>query len=61
MADFMNPVSGNKMMEIRQEINDLRASLKTMDDPEQIKAVKKRIMEKETYYNILADKQRMGR
>ncbi len=61
MADFMNPVSGNKMMEIRQEINDLRASLKTMDDPEQIKAVKKLIMEKETYYNILADKQRMGR
>lgn len=61
MADFMNPVSGNKMMELRQEINDLRASLKTMDDPEQIKAVKKRIMEKETYYNILADKQRMGR
>lgn len=61
MADFMNPVSGNKMMELRQEINDLRASLKTMDDPEQIKAVKKLIMEKETYYNILADKQRMGR
>lgn len=61
MADFMNPVSGNKMMELRQEINDLRASLKTMDDPEQIKAAKKLIMEKETYYNILADKQRMGR
>ncbi len=61
MADFMKPVSGNKMMELRQEINDLRASLKTMDDPEQIKAAKKLIMEKETYYNILADKQRMGR
>lgn len=61
MADFMNPVSGNKMMELRQEIKDLRASLKTMDDPEQIKATKKLIMEKETYYNILADKQRMGR
>lgn len=61
MADFMNPVSGNKMVELRQEINDLRASLKTMDDPEQIQAVKKLIMEKETHYNILADKQRMGR
>lgn len=61
MSDVMKPVTGNKMVELRQEINDLRAALKSMDDPEQIKATKKLIMEKETHYNILADKQRMGR
>jgi len=61
MSDVMKPVAGNKMVELRQEINDLRAALKTMDDPEQVKATKKLIMEKETHYNILADKQRMGR
>lgn len=61
MSDIMKPVTGNKMVELRQEINDLRAALKTMDDPEQVKATKKLIMEKETHYNILADKQRIGR
>lgn len=61
MSDIMKPVAGNKMVELRQEINDLRAALKKMDDPGKIAATKKEIGEKETYYNILADKQRMGR
>lgn len=59
MRDMMTPVSGNKMLELKAEIHDLREQLKATDDPEKIKAIKKLISEKDTYYNILADKARM--
>ena len=59
MQDIFKPIAGNKMLELRQEINDLRKILAQTDDPDKIKALKKTISEKETYYNILADRARL--
>lgn len=61
MSDVMRPVSGNKLVELRQTINDLREILKKEDDPDKIALLKKQIMEKETNYNILAEMARVKR
>ncbi|MDY6303644.1 MAG: hypothetical protein SPL32_05120 [Succiniclasticum sp.] len=61
MQDFMEPLAGNKMYELKAEINDLRKLLAKEDDPEKIQRLKKTIAEKETYYNILADKVRLSK
>ena len=63
MKDAITSVSGNKMVQLRQEIVDLHkrlAELSTELDAEEISALKKTIVEKETYYNILADRVRVG-
>ncbi|HIU64597.1 MAG TPA: hypothetical protein IAB06_06155 [Candidatus Avacidaminococcus intestinavium] len=57
--DILSSVSGNKMAQLRQEVKDLRELLKKTDDPDKIAAIKKEIMEKETHYNILADRARL--
>ncbi len=57
--DFISKVAGSKMGQLRQEISDLRNMLSKMDDDEKIALIKKEIMEKETYYNILADRKRV--
>ena len=59
MQDILKPVTGNKMLELKQEIRDLRQILAQTDDPDKIKVLKKTISEKETYYNILADRARL--
>lgn len=61
MQDFMEPLAGNKMYELKAEINDLRKLLAKEDDPDKIQRLKKTIAEKETYYNILADKVRLSK
>lgn len=61
MQDFMEPLAGNKMYELKAEINDLRKLLDKEDDPDKIQRLKKTIAEKETYYNILADKVRLSK
>lgn len=58
MEDILGSVAGNKMGQLRQEIADLRKILAKIDDPDKIAAIKKEINEKETYYNILADRAR---
>lgn len=60
MSDIMQAVSGNKMLELKSEIADLKQLLAKEDDPEKIKALKKTINEKRTYYEILADKARQN-
>ena len=40
MTDFMEPVAGNKMVELRAEINDLKALLAKADDPDKIRHLK---------------------
>ncbi len=57
--DFISKVAGSKMGQLRQEISDLRNILAKLDDEEKIALIKKEIMEKETYYNILADRERV--
>ncbi|HAY61622.1 MAG: hypothetical protein I3I94_03780 [Acidaminococcaceae bacterium] len=61
MKDFMKPVAGNKMVELKAEINDLKALLAKTDDPDRIRHLKKVISEKQTYYNILVDKVRLAK
>ena len=56
MADVFNTVSGNKMFELRQAVKELRERLKTEEDPDIVAEIKKEIMEKETNYNILAER-----
>lgn len=60
MSDIMQAVSGNKMLELKSEIADLKQLLAKEDDPAKIKALKKTINEKRTYYEILADKARQN-
>jgi len=59
-ADVFAPVTGNKMLELRAELHDLRELLSKEDDPDKIKCLKRKIMDKETYYNILADRARLS-
>ena len=54
MADVFN--TGNKMFELRQAVKELRERLKTEEDPDVVAEIKKEIMEKETNYNILAER-----
>ena len=42
------------------EIADLKAQLRKEFEPDKIAELKKLIREKETYYNILADRRRTG-
>ena len=58
MEDILGSVAGNKMGQLRQEISDLRKILAKTDGPDKIATIKKEINEKETYYNILADRAR---
>ena len=58
MEDILGSVAGNKMGQLRQGIADLRKILAKTDDPDKIATIKKEIGEKETYYNILADRAR---
>ncbi len=60
MSDILESVAGNKMLQLKQEIADLRVALKKVEDEETIKMLKKDIMEKETHYNILADRARVN-
>ena len=56
--DVLKATAGNRMGQLLQEINDLKAILKKMDNPEKKAELRKTIMEKETYYNVLADRRR---
>lgn len=60
MADMLESLAGNKMFMLKQEIAALRQRLAEVQDEEAKKAVRRELMEKETYYNILADRQRMN-
>ena len=60
MINFMRPISGTKMLQLKKELKELRATLKKCNDDKEIRRIKKKIREKETYYNILADKLKQG-
>lgn len=60
MADMLESLAGNKMFMLKQEIAALRQRLAEVQEEEAKKAVRRELMEKETYYNILADRQRMN-
>ena len=58
MADMLESLAGNKMLMLKQEIAALRQRLAEVQDEEAKKAIRRELMDKETYYNILADRQR---
>ena len=60
MADMLESLAGNKMLMLKQEIAALRQRLAEVQDEEDKKAIRRELMDKETYYNILADRQRIN-
>ena len=60
MADMLESLAGNKMLMLKQEIALLRERLAEVQDEDAKKAIRRELMDKETYYNILADRQRMN-
>jgi hypothetical protein len=60
MQDILTKTAGNKMGSLRQEIVELRQMLREEKDTDKQAVLRKTIMEKETYYNILADRRRMN-
>ena len=60
MADMLESLAGNKMLMLKQEIAALRERLGEVQDDEAKKAIRRELMDKETYYNILADRQRIN-
>ena len=58
--DDLSSLAGNRMGQLKSEIADLRAQLRKEFEPDKIAELKKLIREKETYYNILADRRRTG-
>ena len=60
MADMLESLAGNKMLMLKQEIAALRERLAEVQDEDAKKAIRRELMYKETYYNILADRQRMN-
>ena len=59
MADIMAELSGNQMAVLKQEIVELRERMNEVTDEEVKKMIRREIMNKETNYNILADRMRL--
>ena len=55
--DALSSLAGNRMGQLKSEIADLKAQLRKEFEPDKIAEL---IREKETYYNILADRRRAG-
>ena len=60
MADMLESLAGNKMLMLKQEIAALRERLAEVQDDEGKKVIRGEWMDKETYYNIRADRQRIN-
>lgn len=60
MADITEALAGNKMLQLKQDMALLRQEIASCQDEEVKKKLRRELLDKETYYNILADRQRMG-
>ena len=60
MADIEDSLAVNKKLMLKQDIAFLRKRLAECADEDAKKAIRRELMEKETYYNILADRQRVN-
>ena len=54
-------ISGNKMLHLKQDLVFLRQRLAECSEESAKQSIRREIMEKETYYNILADRQRLSK
>lgn len=60
VSDPIMNIAGNRMFQLKQDIAALRECLAACVDKDRKEKIRSEIMEKETYYNILADRQRLG-
>lgn len=60
MADVLESIAGNKMFQLKQDIAYLRERLASCEDEDTKTLIRRELMEKQTYYNILADRQRVN-
>ena len=60
MSDILEGLAGTKMLHLKQDIIYLRKTISECDDEERKKLLRRELMDKETYYNILADRQRVN-
>lgn len=61
MSDIIEGIASNNMLRLKQELKELRDRLAACQDEEAKKLIRREIMNKETHYNILADRQRLNR
>ncbi|MCB6574051.1 hypothetical protein LI165_08445 [Phascolarctobacterium faecium] len=61
MSDPIMDISGNKMLHLKQDLAFLRQRLDECSEESAKQSIRREIMEKETYYNILADRQRLSK
>ena len=59
MADIFDEAAGSQMLLLKQEIAELRKRLAELTDEQARQAVRRTLLEKETHYNILADRKRL--
>lgn len=60
MADMTESLAGNRMLHLKQDIAYLRTRLAECQNEDEKKLIRRELMEKETHYNILADRQRLN-
>ena len=60
MSDILEGLAGTQMLHLKQDIIYLRKTISECDDEDRKKLLRRELMEKETYYNILADRQRVN-
>lgn len=59
MFNLMKPISGTRMLELKKDIADIKRQIKKCNDDREVRRLKRQLSEKQTYYNILADKQKI--
>ncbi|MCD7975420.1 MAG: hypothetical protein LUF25_06585 [Phascolarctobacterium sp.] len=58
MSDVLESIAGNKMLQLKNEMAQLREAIKACNDEEKKKLLRREYMEAEMYYNILAERQK---
>lgn len=58
MLKFMQPISGAKMLELKKEIAELKVKIKKTNNTAEVKKLKRKLSDKQTHYNILAERAR---
>ncbi|MCD8174634.1 MAG: hypothetical protein LUD41_01620 [Phascolarctobacterium sp.] len=58
MSDVLKSIAGNKMLQLKNEMAQLREAIKACNDEEKKKLLRREYMEAEMHYNILAERQK---
>ncbi len=58
MSDVLESIACNKMLQLKNEMAQLREAIKACNDEEKKKLLRREYMEAEMHYNILAERQK---